>query len=625
MKIKYFVITSPVAPDRYENFKKQADHYGLKFDVFRENDYPNNSGIPNFYFNQSTNHIKALIEFLRSTSEYCVVLTDEVIISCSFEDTIKALIPSINEKWGTCWLGATINHHNFSARPSPIILEYSKTLSICNYPLGYFGYLITRECAENILLKTKEKINYFDVMLNEVCDEMKVPKLFLKEPAVYLNVWYHDKKITQLHEECDLSMYRRDFELWHLIRNPTYDIYRPNLSIGSFVDPDEYLDNFSLSFDPLDLKPLFTYQQEIVSQITKNDNINHIGKTLYFLRHIPLRLYIRDQHSVRIPIYPNMTVIYGTPEVKRNEIFIKMTKYHFLTYRTFDRIWDNVNWKGHLCDDKVVSNYFKNGNGKDVFLSTPPRQILEKTNPQLLLNLYRSIEEHLTDSQIPKDLLDSLRTEKKNISRDGETTDDSLMADLVITSDPDCSRVGKKRILLSNQFNSDFDLIVSPVKGIKDTIWVPSFFYDNINWRNLEKIRKENQGGLRDVFCSVKDSDSRIVKNLTEFFGRYQKVENEEKYQNSVFILACDHRELLSAYANGAIPIIWGNSDDLIFFNPKSYISIQDYETFDLMIEEVRRIDLNDLAPQYLSENVFSDQIQTFIDQLDTDVQLVLN
>lgn len=54
--------------------------------------------------------------------------------------------------------------------------------------------------------------------------------------------------------------------------------------------------------------------------------------------------------------------------------------------------------------------------------------------------------------------------------------------------------------------------------------------------------------------------------------------------------------KIIQAFASSTIPIYWGNPDIVSEFNPKAFINCHDFESFDAVLEEVKRIDNDDKA-----------------------------
>ncbi len=87
--------------------------------------------------------------------------------------------------------------------------------------------------------------------------------------------------------------------------------------------------------------------------------------------------------------------------------------------------------------------------------------------------------------------------------------------------------------------------------------------------------------------------------------------------------------KIMEAFAGCTVPIYWGNPDIASEFNPKAFINCHDFQSFEDVVEEVRRIDGDDErflemlrepvlandsdARRYLDEDYVSDYLQTIL------------
>ena len=128
----------------------------------------------------------------------------------------------------------------------------------------------------------------------------------------------------------------------------------------------------------------------------------------------------------------------------------------------------------------------------------------------------------------------------------------------------------------------------------------------------------------REEFCAFVVSNGQADSKREEFFhqlSEYKRVNSGGRYLNNVglrngvpnklefqkkhkFALAfenCSHpgyttEKIVDAFAAGCIPIYWG--DPLVdrVFNPKAFIDVGKFPSFDAAIDEIKRIDKDDMA-----------------------------
>lgn len=133
----------------------------------------------------------------------------------------------------------------------------------------------------------------------------------------------------------------------------------------------------------------------------------------------------------------------------------------------------------------------------------------------------------------------------------------------------------------------------------------------------------------REKFCNFIYSNGGADKRRKEFYdllSKYKKVDSGGRYLNNIgvrvenkfefqnqykFSIAFENssdigyttEKLIEAKAAGTIPIYWGNPEIAKEFNSKSFINCHDYNTFEEVIEEIKKIDNNDeLYCKYLEE-----------------------
>lgn len=133
----------------------------------------------------------------------------------------------------------------------------------------------------------------------------------------------------------------------------------------------------------------------------------------------------------------------------------------------------------------------------------------------------------------------------------------------------------------------------------------------------------------REKFCNFIYSNGNADKRREEFYNllsKYKKVDSGGRYLNNIggpvedkfsfqqqykFSIAFENssnigyttEKLIEAKAAGTIPIYWGNPEIAKEFNTKSFINCHDYNSFEEVIEEIKKIDNDDkLYFNYLKE-----------------------
>lgn len=169
----------------------------------------------------------------------------------------------------------------------------------------------------------------------------------------------------------------------------------------------------------------------------------------------------------------------------------------------------------------------------------------------------------------------------------------------------------------------------------------PLYFYYQADLKNA--LKKHLLCDLRTKFCSFVVSNSMGDRIRGEFFdklGKYKKVDSGGMYKNNIGLLVKDKHmwiqgykfnlcfensvhngyvteKLIQAFATGCIPIYWGDQSlcDAKYahirpiFNPKAFINIHDFNSFESAIQEIERIDNDENAYNMMrNEPIFSDE-----------------
>lgn len=658
MATRYSVVSVDGSPDKLALFEEQAKFYNLKYNLFCDN-------------TSWKAHIFALLDFMKSTDDYCVILETGVVISCNLQNEIERFINTTNEKWGVCWLGLTLNHHNNSTRPQPVLEEYNDVVMKISYPLGFFGYIITREAAGH-MFKCSDK-NPYDVNLMEACNNLGYPKLALKNPVVHLNVWLDDVDTINLYESVDLALYRRDYEISFLENNPKLRVYAPNLLVGapredlSLKEIEEILNEFYETENPKILNALKTWKQKIVTVIENEED--YYGRALFYLRHIPVTAYVKNGVNLgKIPIFPLMKLKYGKPQIKPNDLFVKLTQYHFIPRDTFSKYWFNTNWVGFQCGKEFIQNYFYSGDrslihrGEDI-------KVYGGDN-KLMYHLYREAEEHLNlvekfalatlandngyktlaarlnaeiEEEVNKKPIESKRYTaafinadfaKNHLKESVEYVDPNTYPDFLFSLG-DCNFPAKKHIVFSQspeEISTLSKTVISSYKHPKYH-WFPNFFWLGVD--EIERVRN-NQTNDRSKFCVVTSfKQNEKEDSMKEFLDKFKNVDSAGPYNPNCEIIQLTFSEMLQLYSQynfvlicddpiipgmismkfivalmaGCIPIYLGPPEVDLFFNPNCYINFHHFKTIEEFIIKIRYSELNNKRSEFLSQSMFTPKV----------------
>ena len=139
----------------------------------------------------------------------------------------------------------------------------------------------------------------------------------------------------------------------------------------------------------------------------------------------------------------------------------------------------------------------------------------------------------------------------------------------------------------------------------------------------------------REKFCNFIYSNKNADKEREEFYNllsKYKKVDSGGKYLNNIggavedkflfqqkykFSIAFENtssegyitEKLIEAKAAGTIPIYWGNPKVDKEFNANSFINCHKYKNFDEVVEEIKKIDVDEeLYRKYMKEPFVSNE-----------------
>ena len=121
-----------------------------------------------------------------------------------------------------------------------------------------------------------------------------------------------------------------------------------------------------------------------------------------------------------------------------------------------------------------------------------------------------------------------------------------------------------------------------------------SFVYSNGNgnpireqfFQKLSEYKKVNSGG-------------RYMNNIGMPEGVKDKIEFESKHKFSIAFENSSHpgyttEKLIQAFAANTVPIYWGDPRIKEVFNPESFVFVNDFESLNAVVNQIREIDQND-------------------------------
>ncbi len=162
-----------------------------------------------------------------------------------------------------------------------------------------------------------------------------------------------------------------------------------------------------------------------------------------------------------------------------------------------------------------------------------------------------------------------------------------------------------------------------------------SFLY---NYRNLQKIKKLTFSDIQDRgFCSYLTSNADQLSgrdHLVSYISSYKEISSGGKNNNNIgyvvddklkflrkfkFTIAAENavykgyttEKIYDAFISDTIPIYLGNPDIKNEFNPKAFINVNDYESYDDLLGFIELLDSNETLymdmlnePKILNESI---------------------
>jgi hypothetical protein len=140
-------------------------------------------------------------------------------------------------------------------------------------------------------------------------------------------------------------------------------------------------------------------------------------------------------------------------------------------------------------------------------------------------------------------------------------------------------------------------LLKSKIKFANFIVSNPRSLERNRFFRMLNRRKKVDSGGRH--FNNL----GRLVDNKIEFIKDYKFTLAFENSSSPGYTT----EKIVEAMMAGSIPIYWGNPDVAKDFNPKSFINVTDFPSFEAAINHILEIDCNDeLYLSYLREPWFN-------------------
>lgn len=144
-------------------------------------------------------------------------------------------------------------------------------------------------------------------------------------------------------------------------------------------------------------------------------------------------------------------------------------------------------------------------------------------------------------------------------------------------------------------------------------------------------------------FCNFVYSNASADKERTDFYNllsEYKRVDSGGRYMNNTgspvqdkyafqknykFSIAFENastpgyttEKIVEAFAAGTIPIYWGNPLIHLEFNTKAFVNCHDYNSFEEVIEVIKRIDSNDeILAKYLKEPMLTTEQRANVEMI---------
>lgn len=168
-----------------------------------------------------------------------------------------------------------------------------------------------------------------------------------------------------------------------------------------------------------------------------------------------------------------------------------------------------------------------------------------------------------------------------------------------------------------------------------------------VRWHHVERLFEkkefENVVKSKTKFCCmvVSNPNGDDRNRFFEKLSRYKKVDSGGKFSNNIgyqvddkvtflqdykFVMAFENscypgyttEKIIAPMFKNSLPIYWGNPNIQTDFNPKSFINVHDYKSFDEAIEEIIRVDKDEEAyREYIEQPWFANNKMPEVLELD--------
>ncbi|RKS50617.1 glycosyl transferase family 10 (putative fucosyltransferase) [Gillisia mitskevichiae] len=153
-------------------------------------------------------------------------------------------------------------------------------------------------------------------------------------------------------------------------------------------------------------------------------------------------------------------------------------------------------------------------------------------------------------------------------------------------------------------YEDQFKELLTP-KNFDETILLKKEYFCNFIYANsLSDPARDTFFQLLNKYKLVSSPGkhlNNISLNVGERFAEdwmYTKIDFQSKCKFSIAFentSSCGYttEKILHAFISSTIPIYWGNPDVAKDFNPKAFINCHNYQSFEQVVEEIKRIDSN--------------------------------
>lgn len=189
----------------------------------------------------------------------------------------------------------------------------------------------------------------------------------------------------------------------------------------------------------------------------------------------------------------------------------------------------------------------------------------------------------------------------------------------------DCARIFYTGENILPDYNLvDYGLAFQDIKFYDRYLRLPHYvlYPEDCDLALKKHALSDEELGMHSKFCNYVISNALsdpARDEMIKILESYKGVDSGGKYHNNVggpvpdkiafqknykFTMAFENtgsrgyttEKIVQAFASSTIPIYWGNPDIAEEFNPEAFINCHDFESFEDVLEEVKRIDADDEA-----------------------------